>query len=329
MRWGTSAARRTTSRIEGRDSPLERTTRKEAEMSNPTRRQVLKQSSLALAGALALPRAGAFALTQEPAPPLPPSRMRFGLVTYLWGADLDLPTLIEVGEKSGVLGLELRSTHRHGVEPGLDAQQRSEIKKRFDDSPVTFVGPGSDERFDTPDPEALARAIEATRRFVKLSADLGGSGVKVKPDSFHKGVPREKTIEQIGRSLNALGPFAAEHGQEIRLEVHGQCAELPTIEKIMQVADHPAVVVCWNCNGEDLAGEGLESNFALVKDRLGDTVHVRALDRGSYPYDRLMELLRGIEYGGWVLLEARGEIPEDRAAGLAAQRRLFEELVSD
>lgn len=297
-------------------------------MSNPTRRQVLKQSSLALAGALALPRAGAFALAQEPAPPLPKSRMRFGLVTYLWGADLDLPTLIEVGEKSGVLGLELRTTHRHGVEPALDAKARAEIKQRFDDSPVTFVGPGSDERFDSPDPEALARAIEATRRFVKLSADLGGSGVKVKPDSFHKGVPREKTIEQIGKSLNTLGAFGSDYGQAIRLEVHGkETQELPNIKAIMDVADHPNVGVCWNSNDQDLAGEGLEHNFNLVKDRLGATVHVRELNIGPYPYQELMDLFVRMDYAGWILLEAR-TAPENPVKALIEQREVFEHMIA-
>ena len=58
----------------------------------------------------------------------------------------------------------------------------------------------------------------------------------------------EKTIEQIGKALNELGSFGEGWGQQIRLEVHGQCAELPTIKAIMEIADHPNVAVCWNCN---------------------------------------------------------------------------------
>jgi sugar phosphate isomerase/epimerase len=193
---------------------------------------------------------------------------------------------------------------------------------------VTLVGLGSDERFDSPDAAKLGKAIETTRRFLKLSHDLGASGVKVKPDSFHEGVPREKTIEQIGRSLQDLGPYAAELGQEIRLEVHGQCSDLGIIEQIVEVADHPAVAICWNCNEQDLKDDGIEANFAKVKNRLGRTVHVRAFDRSEYPYGKLIELLHDCDYDGWVLLEARGEIPADRAAGIAAQRVLFEKLVA-
>jgi len=47
------------------------------------------------------------------------NRMRLGLVTYLWGKDFDLPTLLDVCEKSGALGVEVRTEHAHGVEPSL------------------------------------------------------------------------------------------------------------------------------------------------------------------------------------------------------------------
>lgn len=257
----------------------------------------------------------------------PGSRMKLGLVTYLWGKDWDLPTLLTNCERAGVLGVELRTTHLHGVEPSLTAQQRREVRKRFEDSPVVFVGPGSNEQFDHPDPAALAKAIETTKAFVKLSHDCGGSGVKVKPNRFHPNVPQEKTIEQIGRSLNALGAFAADYGQQIRLEVHGQCSSLPIIKQILDVADHPSVGVCWNSNAQDLEGDGLEHNFNLVKDRFGDTAHVHELDLGNYPYERLMELFVAIDYPGWILLECSTN-PPDKVAALIRQRQVWQQMVA-
>jgi len=254
-------------------------------------------------------------------------QMKFGLVTYLWGRDWDLPTLIANCEKTRILGVELRTTHKHGVEPNLTAEQRRQVKKRFDDSPVTLVGLGSDERFDSPDADKLNKAIETAKAFIKLSGDVGGSGVKVKPNDLPGRVPREKTIEQIGKSLNILGAFGADYGQQIRLEVHGECSLLPTIREIMDIADHPNVAVCWNCNDEDLLGEGLEYNFNLVKDRLGDTVHIRELNIGDYPYQELMNLLVGTDYTGWVLLEARTH-PQDRIKALKEQRKIWNKMVS-
>ena len=254
------------------------------------------------------------------------SPIRFGLVTYLWGRDWDLPTLIHNCEESGVLGVELRTTHAHRVEPELTASQRRDVKKRFADSPVTLLGPGSDERFDNPDPAVLRRAIERTRSFIQLSHDIGGTGVKVKPDRFHEGVPREQTIRQIGDSLNTLGRFAADYGQEVRLEVHGQCSPLPIIRRILDIAQHPRVVLCWNSNPTDLEGQGLEHNFRLAWDRLGMTTHVRELDLDNYPYQRLIELLLETHYQGWALLEAH-DVREDRVQAMIEQRRIFEKMV--
>ncbi|AMV16670.1 sugar phosphate isomerase/epimerase family protein [Planctomyces sp. SH-PL14] len=286
----------------------------QAPVPSSSRRAFLTAAAAGLA-ATALGRSG---WTAEPA-----RAIKFGLVTYMWGADWDLGTLLRNCEQTGLQAVELRTTHAHGVEPSLSAAERKEIRKRLADSPIECVGPGSNERFDDPNPEVVKKAIDASKAFLQLSHDIGTSGVKVKPDRFYPDVPREKTIEQIGRSLNELGKFAADLGQQVRLEVHGQCAELPTIAAIMQVADHPSVAVCWNSNMDDLKGEGLEANFALVRKRFGHTVHVRELDDPKYPFAKLLRLLVDTKYAGCVLLEAASK-PADRIAALKEQRKLFD-----
>lgn len=270
--------------------------------------------------------ATALALGSQTAHATPGSKMAYGLVTYLWGQDWDLPTLIANCEKSGALGVELRTTHAHGVERTLDGKQRVAVRNRFADSDVTLVGIGSNERYDNPDPAVVKKAIEATKAFIQLSHDVGSTGVKVKPDRFYANVPREKTIEQIGKSLNELGKYAEGFGQQIRLEVHGQCAELPTIKAIMDIADNRNVAVCWNSNAQDLLGEGLEHNLALVRDRFGATCHVRELNSPDYPYQQLIDLLVKSDYDGWILLESSSK-PADRVAALAEQVALFNKMV--
>ncbi|MHC4505213.1 MAG: sugar phosphate isomerase/epimerase family protein [Planctomycetota bacterium] len=298
-------------------------------MNALSRRRFMRRSAaLGALGLAAAPHGRALAAEK------PGSKMKLGLVTYLWGKDWDLPTLIGNCERSKVLGVELRTTHKHGVEVRLNADERREVKRRFDESPVVHVGIGGNERLDDPNPAKLKKAIEATKAFVKLSHDTGGSGVKVKPNSFHKGVPREKTIEQIGRSLNTLGKFAADYGQQIRLEVHGQCCLLPIIRQIMDVAEHPSAVVCWNSNSQDLQGESkdpkenLVRNFDLVKHRFGATAHVRELNVGSYPYRELIGLFVKMDYAGWILLEARTK-QKDRVKALVEQRELFQAMVAE
>lgn len=268
------------------------------------------------------------ALAAGPAGTDSSARMKFGLVTYMWGADWDLPTLLANCEKAGALGVELRTEHKHGVDPENSAEKRREVKRRFADSPVKLVGVGSNQAFHYPDQAQLRASIERAKAFIKLSHDVGGSGAKVKPNDMPKNVPQQKTIEQIGKSLNELGAYAADLGQQVRLEVHGQCAPLPIIAAIMQVADHPNVGVCWNGNQQDVEGEGLEHNFHLVEKRLGATLHAHDLDGGKYPYPLLFKLLKAAHYNGWVLIEGSDK-PADRIAALIHQREVFERLVKE
>jgi sugar phosphate isomerase/epimerase len=300
-------------------------------MADPNRRNFLKQS-LCAGGALL---AADWQMLNSLSAAVPPgyrlhgSLMKLGLVTYLWGQDWNLPTLIKNCEKTQVLGVELRTQRAHKVEANLNAQQRKEVKKRFDDSPVVLVGMGCNFDFHHTDPAKVKQNIEGAQEYVKLSYDCGGSGVKVKPNSLPKGVPVEKTCEQIGKALNVLGKFAADYKQEIRVEVHGAgTSDLPVMKKIFDHVTVPSIGVCWNCNEQDLQGKGLEYNFNLVQKRFATTVHVRELNVGSYPYQQLMNLFVRMDYKGWILLECRTK-PKDRIKALIEQREVFARMIAN
>ena len=271
---------------------------------------------------------GAFVLGNEDLLLRKAAKMKIGLVTYQWGKDWDLPTIIRNCEKSKVLGVELRTLHKHGVEPSLNAVQRQEVKKRFADSRVTLLGYGSNTEFDSPNPAVLKKNIDDAKALLQLSYDVGGSGVKVKPNKFHKDIPHEQTLEQIGKALNELGRFADDLNQQVRLEVHGPgTQELPNIKAIMDVADHPRVAVCWNCNPTDMSGNGFEYNFNLVKDRLGSTIHIHEMNEGGYPCEQLVELRTKQQYSGWLLLECVSE-HADNVKAMQEQRILWETLIA-
>ena len=292
-------------------------------MNHPNRR-VFCQASTATAVGLGLNPT----LSAASSEPMAEHHMQFGLVTYLWGKDFSLPELIDTCEKSGLQGVEVRTQHKHGVEPELTAAQRKEVAACFADSSVELVGYGSNAQYHENDPDRLKANIDLTKRYIELMHDCGGSGVKVKPNGFVKDVPRDQTIEQIGKALNEVAEYGAGFGQEIRVEVHGSgTSELPVMKAIFEVADHPNVGVCWNSNDVDLKGAGLAANFDMVKDRFGQTVHIRELNVGNYPYADLMKRFMDMDYEGWILLEARTN-PKDKVAALIEQRQLFEKMTS-
>ncbi len=275
----------------------------------PSRRAFLKAASLGLGG-LGLP-VGA-GLAAEPGvaqkPPGSLSSMRLGLVTYNLAQAWDIPTIIKNCEATRFEGVELRTTHAHGVEIALGKEQREEVKRRFQESKVQLMGLGSIFEYHTPDQTQLRKQIEATKEYIVLAQDVGATGVKVRPNGLPKEVPVEKTLEQIGRSLREVGEFASGHGQQIRLEVHGSGTSLvPHIKTILDVANHPNVGACWNSNQTDLDGAGLDANFDMVKNRIF-SVHMRDLYLEEYPWARLFKRLNGIGFKGFCL----AEIPESK-----------------
>jgi sugar phosphate isomerase/epimerase len=275
------------------------------------RRDFLKNTSLSLAS---LSLASAALTAAEPkqkakaaAAPLPSlakkSKMKLGTVTYNLAMDWDVPTIIKNCTEAKFEGVELRTTHKHGVEVTLTKDQRAEVKKRFADSPVELASLGSAFDYHTPDQAKLKKDIEATKEYIVLSQDVGSKGVKVRPNAFPKEVTPEKTLEQIGRSLSELGKFAQGHGQKVYVEVHGSGTSLlPHMKTMMDAANHPNIGVCWNSNPTDLAGEGFDHNFNLVKKKIM-TVHMRDLFIDDYPFRKLMTALNDSGYTGFCFAE--------------------------
>lgn len=238
--------------------------------------------------------------------------MRLGLVTYQMAQDWDLDTCIEMCAKTGFDGLELRTTHAHGVEPSLSAKERAEVKRKFDDSPVMLWGLGTACEYHSPNQDEVKRHVHLTKDFVDLGADLGAVGVKVRPNGLPEEVPVEKTLEQIGTALRECGQYAADKGQEIWLEVHGGgTSHVPHIKTIMEVCDHPQVFVCWNCNPGEVEGGSIRQNFELVGRWVRET-HIHDLYDKSYPWKELFGLLRQHEFDGMNLLEGPGSSDPER-----------------
>ncbi|MFT4018399.1 MAG: hypothetical protein QM668_15650 [Agriterribacter sp.] len=125
-----------------------------------------------------------------------PAGMRLGLVTYQWGRDWDLPTLIANCEKTGLLAVELRTQHAHKVESNLSKKEREEVKKRFADSRVTCLGYGSNFEYHSPDAAVLKKNIEDTKIYIQLCKDIGATGIKIKPNDLPDGIPERKQLHR-------------------------------------------------------------------------------------------------------------------------------------
>jgi sugar phosphate isomerase/epimerase len=282
---------------------------------------------LAAAGPLAaLPAVAAPAKSAAPA-----AKFKLGLVTYNIAANWDLQTILKVCRGVGLAAVEFRTTHKHGVEPSLSKARRREVRKQCADAGVAISGCGSVCEFQARDTAVVKKNIETCKRFVELVADIGGRGVKVRPNGLPKGVPEEKTLEQIGKALVPCGQAAADAGVEIQVEVHGHgTAHPPRIKKIMDHCRHPAVGVTWNSNPEDVKGGSVAEYFKLLSPYIRNC-HINQLYKdatGAYPYRELFRLLRESGYERYTLNELGRGMPdaESGAELLRYYKALWSEL---
>jgi sugar phosphate isomerase/epimerase len=278
-------------------------------MSDLSRRNFLTTTA-ASAGAGVL--ATNLSAQQPPAAQAAALRYRLGIVTYNIAANWDIATILRICRAVGLGPVELRTTHGHGVEPTLTGDQRRDVRRRFQDAGVEIWGCGSVCEFHSPDAQVVRNNIETCRRFCQLVADIGGRGVKVRPNDLPQGVATERTLAQIGQALRECGRAANDAGVEIWVEVHGRgTAHPPHMRTIMQAADHARVGVTWNSNATDVVNGSVAEYFRLLRPWI-KSCHINELHSG-YPYRELFRLLRETNYDRCTLAEIQG-MP-DEASG--------------
>jgi sugar phosphate isomerase/epimerase len=225
--------------------------------------------------------------------------LKIGLMTWKLGKDWDIETIIKNCTEAEYKSVELRTTHKHGVEVTLTAAQREEVKKRFKDSALETISLASAFMYHSTDQAEVRKNIEGTKEYIKLAKDIGATGIRVFPNAFVNGTDKEKTMEQIGKALAEVGSYGHDNGIEIRICVHGDGTTSPlVIKKIIDYSQSPYVYVNWNCTDFDTTGEGFEHNFNLLKDRIKG-VHLHDLYVKNYPYRLFFKLLAESGYKGY------------------------------
>ena len=153
--------------------------------------------------------------------------MRLGAVTYNVLKDMDADHIIRILTDLGYEAVELRTGHKHGVEPSLNASERAAVAAKFRSSRVRLLSFGTTCEFQSPDPKVRAANIETAKQFIDLAHDTGALAIKVRPNGLPHDVPPETTIRTIGECLHEVGEEGIRKGVEIWMEVHGRDTQNP------------------------------------------------------------------------------------------------------
>lgn len=250
--------------------------------------------------------------------------MKLGAVTYDVLKNWDLETVITKLEEAGFEAVELRTQHKHGVEPSIGVQERQTVRARFAKSKVRLLSFGSVAEFHSPDPAVRRKHVEDAKAFCDLARDTGALGVKVRPNGFPPEISKEQTIENIAVCLKELGDYAKVRGVEIWLEVHGRETQLPPVcAAIMKRTAHDSVGLCWNSNPTDVVNGSVRQSFELLRPWIKNC-HITDLANERYPWREFFTMLRSSGYDRYTLMEI-GESKEPERF-MRYYRALWKEL---
>ncbi len=281
-------------------------------MTPSTRRAFLQQSTLLGAAALAGPLGRSLALAAD----RPGSCLRFGLVTYQWGRDWDIPTLIANCSNQGGR-VERRTTHAHHVSP-RSARGTAGSEETLCRHPIKRAA-WHQRVYHHTDPAALRKAIEATKAFVNSATTWAPR----RQGQAHacQGVPRKRRSSR-SQSAERGGRLGGRYGSRSAWRCTRVLAAAD-YETDIDIADHPKCHLLETHVGDLRAkGWGTPSTW---KKRFGATAHVRV----SIPAITFPET--GLVFGRWTIALAPAGSRQgrpDRVQGLAEQAGLFREMVA-
>ncbi|MGH9718571.1 MAG: sugar phosphate isomerase/epimerase family protein [Bryobacteraceae bacterium] len=232
-----------------------------------------------------------------------------GSVTYNVLKDHNLDDVLRILETTGFEGVELRTGHKHGVEPSLPAAERTRVRRRFEKTNVRLVAYGTVCEFHSPDAQERQKQVRIAKEFIDLAHDTGALGVKVRPNGLPAEAPKETTIANIGAALRELGEYGSGKRVGVWLEVHGsQTSPPPIAAAIMKAATHENAALCWNSNNVDIVNGSVEQSFNLLKQWIRH-VHIHELGKDGYPYAELFALLNKAGYTGYTMAEIGAGAP--------------------
>jgi len=237
----------------------------------------------------------------------------------------DLATMVEKAKEYGYAGIELRGLAGQlhlPLAPQL-ASNPAKIARLMRETGVELVCLSTSACFHMRDRKEVAENQAQVREYVELAGKLQCPFVRV----FGAEIPplrfkllgyerREAVLARIARALVALAPHAAAHRVTILIENSGDFCDSAAMWYLVDAVSSPAVKCCWN----PLAARTRNERPTTSIPRLGVKIGLVHLSDGKFTTDgsfeghalpgqgdveipRLVQLLKGIGYGGYLCFD--------------------------
>ncbi|MCG3129044.1 MAG: hypothetical protein CHACPFDD_03953 [Phycisphaerae bacterium] len=190
------------------------------------------------------------------------------------------------------------------------------IRSKLSAAGLTLVALHSSLALCDADPRSLAAKAQKLRSYISLAHRLGGPYVVIAGDVLSPRASRARAVERMIAALREIAVEAAERQVTLVLENIGDLASSRVLWMVHDAVRLPSVQVCLNQVNACVVGERpsltvprLGRKLAMVRvsdatfrdDRLIDS-YVE-VGKGQAEVSRMIELLRGIAFDGWLSVE--------------------------
>lgn len=302
------------------------------------RRSFLKKLAAGAAGSAILPSvlSAADSSSENPEkPPYPsPFHVKLGISSYsYWHFDPErtpIRYVIDEAARLGVFGVDILHRQMESEDPEyIRALKRHALINGID---LNCLSTHQD--FVNPDPDERQKSVNDTIRYLRLAHDLGISCIRISAgrwgtsDSFAdlmdrggeeppiEGYTEDDAYEWCIESIEKCIPEAEKLGVMLGLENHwGMTRTAEGVLRILDAFDSPWMGVLLD------TGNFLERTYEQIEMLAPHTVFVQAktyYGGGRFytldiDYDRIAQILRDVDYKGYISIEFEGYAPSEEA----------------
>ena len=251
----------------------------------------------------------------------------------------DIYTIAEKANEFGFYGVELGTVRDELHLPAAaDLQTDQEIdavRTLFDGNSVEIAGLASKYSVESDQPHLQRRGVQRNMENIALAAKLGCSFVRIPLGKPIEGEPAEVTLARIIPPMRELAQAAANSDLTLLVCNTPGFASSRDVWFVVDGVDHPDVAAAWNPVLGRAVGErgtvaiprlGAHNRLTVMADARFDSHGMfggyEPLGAGDIEVDRYVDLLKGVLFDGYLMLDwpqARlGDLPEPDEALPAA-----------
>jgi sugar phosphate isomerase/epimerase len=181
---------------------------------------------------------------------------------------------------------------------------------------VQLVCLGSSVTLDSKKQSQRARQKATLIEFIELAEKIGCPNVRMFAGETQSWDNRRAALTRIAEALISLAPTLSRHGVTLLVENGGDLRDSEAIWYLIDAVSHPRVKCCWNqCSAKQIRERptnsiprlgnkiGLVHLTDAVLDEDGTLLEYRPLGQGDVEIARQMDLLTGIVYDRFVIVE--------------------------